>query len=203
VWNFQLLLEDDPRAWHNLAREIARLAEANRRRFRLTTLEADDLRDHVEDLLLDGNKRRLRNFRDPSALGSWVGKVMRHRVWKMLGRRHVALPLADTAARWEVLEHVRPSWGAATADSDVERPASQVVALHVLDLRNALTARQTLVIWLWHVERIPSRRIAAALCVSREAVRQANKRATKAIQRMMQARLACEESLGTEVPPPL
>jgi RNA polymerase sigma factor (sigma-70 family) len=178
------LIAGEGAAWDKLIGVIDGLADAARCVWKLSTLEADVVRDYTQDVFLSGRCRRLREFRDPRRFNAYLVKILRNRAREVArGRSKVsAHPLGDDARRTvlRVADH-RPSISV-PFETEQGRGRTELAA-RLLGARRALSARQFQVLWLCHVEGFSMTRVAAALGISRQAVGKTHDLAISAVRR--------------------
>jgi DNA-binding CsgD family transcriptional regulator len=171
--DLERLIVGDSSAWDRALVAVECIVQALGRKWVLTTLELDATRDHVVDTLLARDKQRLREIRAPARLVGYLRTVATNHVHYIAGRRVEVLPLHPFSPFASLPRDFRPSGGGNTMI---------VLIRSLLRLRHVLGNHQFRVLWLCHVEGLSMARIGKALGVSREAIRQAHRRAVSAIE---------------------
>lgn len=176
------LIAGDTPAWDR----VVAMIEAWSRRRNLSTLEADAVRDYVEDVLLANDMRLLREFREPAAFPGYLAKVTTSRAGHVVDKRPDAemRPLADIAEK-EALRRIAVAHPQAEYSLLKDGPTEYRAALGraILSFRHALTNRQFSILWLYDVEGQPAARIAQALKITPRAVRKLHDAAISGVRR--------------------
>lgn len=173
------LIAGDDKTWNRAGVLIVGAVEASRVAYTLTTLEVDAVRDHIEDILLAEGRRRLREVHDPGMFAAYLKAVAQNRARYLAKHRVKVLPLSEMAA--EALAAARPP-NASSPVAAAAEGAGIMLARTLLRFRGALKEQQFRTLWLGSIEGMSMCRIANAMKISREAVRQARKRAVCAIR---------------------
>lgn len=184
------LVAGDNEAWDRLLGVVASMVETQAKSWRMTTLEVDAVRDHVEEILLACGMRRLKAVRDPGKLAPYLAAITRNRARYVAKHRskvvvHRLSDLQEDAFGRPA--DVRPS---AAFSQLADTPAADFVGLvrALLRFRDAPTDRQFRVLWLRHIEGLPTRRVAECLKVARQTIAELHDAAISAIKRARCAR---------------
>ncbi len=189
------LIAGDKRTWDRAVAMMEGLIDDVTRSWTLSTLESDAVREHVQDVLLVGDMRRLREFRDAGSFPAYLARVTTNRARGVASRRgEVVRDFDETAAK-------APRLVADIRSSVAGLRSPVAIGRVLLGLRHALSPTQFRILWLRHVERLSTRDTAGALRVTRQAVRKGHDSAVMAILR---ERSRPDELRGTsreEIPP--
>ena len=192
------LIAGERTTWDRVVKAIEGFVAAASRSWSFSTLEADAVRDHVQDVLLVSDMRRLREFRDPGAFAAYLAKVTRNRASYVARHRPkvVTQPLDVAEKAFRRIADARPQ---AEYSLHKEGPAEYRAALGraILQFREALSNRRFSVLWLCHVEGQPTALIADALKITPRGVRKLHDSAISAVRRARSGQIASESQRGS------
>jgi len=163
---------------------VVAIIEGLSRRWNLSTIDADAVRDHVEDVLLADDMRLLRGFRAPGAFAAYLAKVTASRAGYVAENRPKAETRPLDGITNEALRRVADArWQAEFSPlKDGLTKYRTALGRAMLGLRHALTDRQFIVLWLYYVEGQATARIAGALNITARAVRKRHHTAIRTIE---------------------